>query len=90
MENFNKLTPAETERLAILAEECGDVIRIIGKILRHGGPTNRDLLEAEIGDIEAVSALVQQAYDAHPSKVHDLMLHKMVEITQDKLSIHHQ
>lgn len=35
-ENFNKLTPAETERLAYLAEECGEVIQIVGKILRHG------------------------------------------------------
>ena len=36
MNNFNQLTPAETERLAILAEECGEVIQAVGKILRHG------------------------------------------------------
>lgn len=60
-ENFNKLTPAETERLALLAEECGEVVQIIGKILRHGyestnpvtgdGITNRYKLERELGDI---------------------------------------
>lgn len=36
MGHFNELTPAEAERLAYLAEECGEAIQIIGKILRHG------------------------------------------------------
>lgn len=36
MKAFNELTPAEAERLAYLMEECGEVIQIIGKILRHG------------------------------------------------------
>lgn len=59
MEHFNKLTPAEAERLALLAEECGEVIQAIGKVLRHGyesahpdgGPTNRKALERECGDV---------------------------------------
>ena len=59
----NNLTPAEAERLAMLAEECAEVIQVIGKILRHGyeshhpettGVTNRDLLNAEINDISGV------------------------------------
>lgn len=57
--HFNGLTPAEAERLAILAEECGEVIHVIGKILRHGyysrhpqgGDTNKGLLEKELGDL---------------------------------------
>lgn len=36
MKHFNQLTPAEHERLAYLMEECGEVIQIIGKIMRHG------------------------------------------------------
>ncbi len=56
---FNKLTPAEVERLALLAEEMGEAIQAIGKILRHGfalhhpdgGPTNREMLERECGDV---------------------------------------
>ena len=36
MTNFNKLTPMQTEAIAILAEECGEVIQECGKILRHG------------------------------------------------------
>jgi hypothetical protein len=34
--SFNQLTDAEAERLALLAEECGEVVQVIGKILRHG------------------------------------------------------
>ncbi len=35
-EHFNGLTPAEAERLAILAEEAGEIVQAVGKILRHG------------------------------------------------------
>lgn len=66
MNFFNKLNPAELERLAILGEELGEAQQIIGKILRHGyesyDPTevvpedrhptqNRWLLEKECGDV---------------------------------------
>lgn len=59
----NELTAAEAERLAILAEECAEVIVIVGKILRHGFEsydptkpeierrTNRALLADELGDL---------------------------------------
>lgn len=60
-ENFNKLTPAETERLAWLIEECGEVIQCGTKILRHGYASfdpsdpshfgNRKHLEDEIIDL---------------------------------------
>ena len=74
--HFNRLTPAELERLAILSEECGEVQQIIGKILRHGyeshNPTvavaegsnpiqNRWLLENELGDLLwAIGSMVAQ------------------------------
>lgn len=35
-EYFCNLTPKELELLAIGSEECGEVVQIIGKILRHG------------------------------------------------------
>ena len=62
-EHFNQLTPAEAERLAMLIEECGEVIQIAGKILRHGyashhpatpNITNRDMLASELTDVDAV------------------------------------
>jgi hypothetical protein len=53
------LTPGERERLAILSEECGEVVRAIGKIQRYGwessspfvvgGRTNRMALETGAG-----------------------------------------
>lgn len=35
-QHFNQLTEQESEALAILSEECAEVIQIIGKIQRHG------------------------------------------------------
>lgn len=61
MEHFNKLRPAEAERLAILMEEMGEAQQIIGKILRHGydsyhpadpeKTSNRTLLATEMGHV---------------------------------------
>ncbi len=62
-DHFNGLTPAQAERLAMLAEECGEVIQMVGKILRHGYDSyhpvnprvsNRDLLAKELRDVNAV------------------------------------
>ena len=69
--HFNSLTPAEAERLAMLAEECAEVIQIVGKILRHGyesrhpdgGPNNRSILEREITDLMAVSSAMVNCAD---------------------------
>lgn len=74
-EHFNKLTPAEAERLAMLAEECAEVIQIIGKILRHGYEshhpetpdiTNRDLLGNELIDLAAVETEMIVSKDIAP------------------------
>ncbi len=53
----------QVEILALLAEECGEVIQVIGKCLRHGleshnpldagSPSNLELLEQELGDVLA-------------------------------------
>lgn len=75
--HFNNLTPAEAERLALLMEECGEVIQIIGKILRHGYEschpndrnTNRCLLIKELGDLNAAQSLLFQNEDISQSVV---------------------
>lgn len=59
MDYYNNLTPQQLEMLAILSEECGEVVQRIGKILRHGlnsvNPNtkidNTVALECELGDI---------------------------------------
>jgi hypothetical protein len=71
-EHFNKLSPARQERLAKLAEECGEVVQVVGKILCHGmqscsplpnpeggrQPTNEELLEKELGDLKWITSLM--------------------------------
>ena len=62
-EHFNKLSPAEAERLALLIEECAELQQAACKILRHGygskDPTdawhrgNKSDLEKEMGDVQA-------------------------------------
>jgi NTP pyrophosphatase (non-canonical NTP hydrolase) len=78
-ERFNKLTPEEDERLAILLEECGEVLQIIGKIKRHGYESynpfdstkisNRRLLEKELGDVTHAMQLLSYHSDINMSTV---------------------
>lgn len=67
----NGLTKAQAERLALLAEECGEAVQAVGKALRHGldsrnplalgSPTNRVQLAKELGDILAAMKLLIDA-----------------------------
>lgn len=92
--HFNKLTPAEAERLAMLAEECGEVIQIVGKILRHGydsyhpaNPrlTNRDLLANELRDVNAI------LHSMGKSELSDYSVQDYLEVWERKLKFtHHQ
>lgn len=72
---FNKLSPAEVERLSLFIEECGEAIHAATKVLRHGWdstnpfdggrekPTNRQSLEKEIGHIDNAVSILSQADD---------------------------
>ena len=54
----------EIERLAMLAEEAGEIVQIVGKILRHGYDSynphsthmvsNKELLISELQDIQGI------------------------------------
>lgn len=76
-DHFNRLTPAEAERLAILAEECGEIVQIVSKALRHGldfhhpdtGETNRAAIMREIGDLNAICARMVKAGDIQPAPI---------------------
>jgi NTP pyrophosphatase (non-canonical NTP hydrolase) len=66
-DSFNRLTSAQAERLAMLAEEAGEIAQAVGKILRHGYNsyhpdvpeiTNRQLLYREIKDLRGVLFLM--------------------------------
>jgi NTP pyrophosphatase (non-canonical NTP hydrolase) len=94
---FNKLTPWEAERLACLAEECGEIIQVIGKVLRHGyddwspfddtKTTNRQNLERELGDLSAVCQQMEKGGDISSlpiTQAHKAKLEKLPKWT------HHQ
>lgn len=69
----NQLTDGQTERFALLAEEMGEAIQVIGKILRHGlrsynphdkaQTSNRQLLEKELGDVLYACTLLCESND---------------------------
>jgi NTP pyrophosphatase (non-canonical NTP hydrolase) len=94
-DHFNRLTPAEAERLALLSEEMGEAIQVIGKILRHGyeshhpggGPTNRELLEKEIGDVRAAVVMMNEANDISSIAIDRHEILKMVNVRK---YLHHQ
>jgi NTP pyrophosphatase (non-canonical NTP hydrolase)/ribosomal protein S27E len=74
------LTMAQRERLAWLAEECGEVVQAVGKVLRHGfqdtGPNgttydNRVALEEEAGHVLAVIDTLAMNGDVQQSNVKD-------------------
>ncbi len=95
MEHFNRLTPAEAERLALLAEELGEATQAVGKILRHGyeskhplgGPTNRQSLEKELGDVRHAMIRLCDAGDLSKQHIHDMADVKALNITK---YLHHQ
>ena len=96
MLHFNELTPAQAERLALLAEEAGETVQAIGKILRHGMDsdnrgqmpnTNRVNLAAEIGDFFAAVTLLVDAGDLSRSLIDAAMEAKLERIGPH---LHHQ
>lgn len=68
IENFNKLTAAETERLAMLSEEAGEVVQAATQVLKNG-PYDENLegalddnighLGREVAEILAVADFMQ-------------------------------
>jgi len=78
--HFNKLSNAELERLACLAEECGEVIQVIGKVIRHGyadshpkygNKPTRAMLEQEIADLQLIIDLMIREKDIDSFKMFD-------------------
>lgn len=80
-EQFNGLTPAEAERLYMLSEEAGEIVQMVGKILRHGYESyhpndddqtiNRVLLLSEINDLIGVVHGMVQENDLSPLTFYD-------------------
>lgn len=83
------LTPAQIELLALLAEEAGEVVHAVGKILRHGYEsypsgypevTNRALLESELGDLLAAWILLAKTGEVSESRVYGASYSKLSRV----------
>ena len=79
-EQFNGLRPDQAERLFYLLEELGEAQQAIGKVLRHGymsydptiagpRPTNREMLERELGDVQRAMHMMTRAGDLNPDRI---------------------
>lgn len=86
-QNFsNNLTFAEEERLALLIEECSEVIQAATKILRHGyysynpfdknRKTNKSELEKEIGHVHVATGLLSSNGDVDVTKITESQFQK--------------
>jgi NTP pyrophosphatase (non-canonical NTP hydrolase) len=98
-EHFNQLTPAEAERLAILAEEAGEIVQAVGKILRHGyesyhpddpRTSNRQHLERELGDLSAIVYDMCRREDLSPAAIESQRHLKLGRLEAGTLYLHHQ
>lgn len=95
--SFNRLSDAEAERLAILIEECGEVVQAACKVLRHGyestnplfsmAETNRQALERELGDLGHAASRMEKAADINPLAIRARAASKPERI---KPYLHHQ
>jgi NTP pyrophosphatase (non-canonical NTP hydrolase) len=94
---FNQLSPAQAERFAILTEELGESLQIIGKALRHGmksrnpliegSKTNKELLEKELGDVQNAVEMLCAAGDLDRAAITRRAQDKSVSIQP---WLHHQ
>jgi NTP pyrophosphatase (non-canonical NTP hydrolase) len=92
---FNDLSVGEAERLALLLEEAGEVVQAVGKILRHGyesyhpdgGPSNRESLERELGDMAAAIQMMTERRDLNTAFIKQCQREKMVKVAK---YLHHQ
>ena len=85
------MSPAEVEALALLAEECGEVVQAIGKSLRHGldsyhpaepdAGDNAHRLARELGDVQAAIAIVQRLGIVDWRDVNAAMQDKLARVT---------
>jgi len=89
---FNRLNYSEGERLALLAEEMGEALQAIGKILRHGyesyhpdqidGPNNRQSLTRELGDVYAAIQLMCDTKDVRYIEIIEAKDKKLAKLSK--------
>lgn len=90
---YNLLSAAQAERLAVLIEECGEVIKAASKVLRHGyydaGYNNRAHLEAELGDVLYALELMVADGDLSEAEINAKLDANMVAKAAGNKYLHH-
>lgn len=91
-DHFNQLTPTEDEAIAILMEECAEVIQVCAKIQRHGLKSynpfdpkftpNTQLLEKELGDLRLAIMRSTEILSLSTTKIAEQFAHKSESIKQ--------
>lgn len=91
-----ELTPAERERLTLIAEEAGEVVQAVTKVLRHGyydyNPfdenkvPNKEKLEKEIGDLVGV---IQFALENADLSGAEISRHSSIKMLNAAKYLHH-
>ena len=80
------MNPKDLETLAILQEECAEVVQAVSKILRFGidsswnGRTNRQALESEVGDVLAMIGVLLKSGVLNEDQVMEAKDHKMTKL----------
>lgn len=96
MEHYNGLSPEAAELLAVLAEECGEVVQRVGKILRHGvgsvspysGLANKSSLEDELTDVLAITDLLSRLDVIDWQRINDSLVGKFERLSRPGM-LHH-
>jgi NTP pyrophosphatase (non-canonical NTP hydrolase) len=96
VEHYNRLSPEVAELLAVLAEECGEVVQRVGKILRHGvksvspysGVSNKTSLEDELTDILAAVDLLSRLDVIDWQRISDSLVGKFERLSRPGM-LHH-
>lgn len=88
--SFNELSDEQAEALALLSEECGEVIQAVGKILRHGlysrnpldssSLPNKLQLCVELGDVRAAVALCKKYGVCKEGRIEDAKKEKLRKV----------
>jgi NTP pyrophosphatase (non-canonical NTP hydrolase) len=84
------LTKEQIERLALLSEECAEVIQCVTKIIRFGydshkpstGVGNKDHLELELGDLTAIIDIMIDSKDISAETLKQANLNKLIRINK--------
>lgn len=96
---FNKLSDGEEEVFFVMSEECGEIVRAVGKILRHGlyschpslpAINNYQQFLSEVGDFMCMVEYMEKLYPGFKLSVEEYKNDKILEVrARHPSTLHH-